>query len=374
MKLEDIRIDETASNNSLDVTSRPCKIVAALNRKYPHAGRMADQLRAANVASGRENLPDYCFLSIDDWRNIASKERLAPVPWNEKNSVGERYENNITKFIERFDHILLAAAGTWDKTRVAVRFDSTMQRELGRTPIGGEMPCATLLHPRHWCHYFYTPQLQFFGRQVHGAFVFLDWDKTIQAMLWVFVLDMDGELPFYGAVELGPWPLREALMRVYNPKRYPSSFSEKIKFANEELMPVVEPLMSMYLYMCSKAPDIIGEGAERTGYPQPVKTKNGPRYFPPNNARTWDVGVRIGAAIRQAALRPKLSTIGADGDGHASPRAHVRCAHWHHYWVGPRKLADQKRELKWIHSVLVNVDDPDLLPMVIQPVKPANDE
>jgi len=130
----------------------------------------------------------------------------------------------------------------------------------------------------------------------------------------------------------------------------------------------------MYLYVCSKNPDILGEGAQLSGYPQPKKTKRGPRYFPPDRGRTWHVGVRIGAAITEAANRPTLSTVGADTNGRARPRAHPRRAHWHHHWVGKLNSPARKCEVRWQHPTLVNVDDPNLLPMVIRPVKSANDE
>jgi hypothetical protein len=375
MKLENISIDVMTSENSLDVTSRPCKIAAAFNKKYPYAGQMADQIRAARIASGSMSASDWGFLSVKPWHDIVIVKHSALALASDRRTI-EMCKGNapFVYFEGEEDVIPLAAACIWNKTRVAVRFDQTMYEELMRTPFKGDLPCDVLLRPRHWCQYFYTPKLCFRGVQVHGAFIFLGRNDGDEVINWIFVLDMEGEEPSYGSIELGPWPLSEAIGRAYGPDRYPTGMEGECESMVDEMQRVLGSLMSMYLYVCSKSPDIIGEGVESAGYPLPVKTKRGPRYFAPDNARTWDVGIRIGAAIRQAALRPKLSTIGADGDGHASPRAHVRCAHWHHYWVGSLKSSDRKTELKWIHPTLVNVDAPSLLPMVIQPVKPANDE
>lgn len=374
-KLENISDNVTASGTSLDVTCRPRNIVAAFNKKYPMAGQMADQMRAARIASGSRLPVDWCFLPVHLYARIVNlKYPAVALQNNPKRIAMLRGEIPFVHYEGEGDIIPLAAANIWDKTRVAVRFDPTMYRELVRTPFGGDLPCDVLLHPRHWCQYFYTPQLRFRGVQVHGAFVFLYWDEYDQTTNWMFVLDLEGEKLFCGAVELGPWSLTEAIKRVYVQKNYLLNRKTAGKTCLEELQRVLEPLMSMYLYMCSKAPDIIGDGIENTGYPQPVKTKRGLRFFAPDNARTWEAGVRIGAAIRQAACQPRLRIIGGDTTGHASPRPHVRCAHWHLYWVGSLKSPDRKTDVRWIHPILVNVGDPTLLPMVIRPVKAANDD
>ena len=93
------------------------------------------------------------------------------------------------------------------------------------------------------------------------------------------------------------------------------------------------------LYLCSQAAEIRdGGGGKRVpAPPQPVKTKKGMRLFPPDRPMPWEVGYRLGAALRKAwsAQEAASDTPGT----HASPRPHIRRAHWHSYWVGSRSVA-----------------------------------
>lgn len=80
---------------------------------------------------------------------------------------------------------------------------------------------------------------------------------------------------------------------------------------------------------------------------------------------TWDVGLRIGAALRRA--HDAESSEGAGSGTHARPRAHIRRAHWHTFWTGPRD-GDRVARVKWLPPIPVNVGDSDL-PATVVPVK-----
>lgn len=66
----------------------------------------------------------------------------------------------------------------------------------------------------------------------------------------------------------------------------------------------------------------------------------------------WEVGYRVGTALRAA-----RAGVGHDhGASHASPRAHLRRAHWHHHWVGPLGSPERRLELRWHPPVVVAAD------------------
>jgi hypothetical protein len=79
------------------------------------------------------------------------------------------------------------------------------------------------------------------------------------------------------------------------------------------------PLISLTLYLCSESPDW---DLEPPKSPPTVKTKQGPRTFSVPQPRVWDIGVRIGAALRAA----EASASEPSGT-HAGSRAHIRRAH-----------------------------------------------
>jgi hypothetical protein len=48
-------------------------------------------------------------------------------------------------------------------------------------------------------------------------------------------------------------------------------------------------------------------------------------------------------------------------------RSHIRRAHWHGYWTGPKKEPEKRKfKLLWLHPILVGgiVDGPGVVHMV----------
>lgn len=109
------------------------------------------------------------------------------------------------------------------------------------------------------------------------------------------------------------------------------------------------------LYLCTVDPDI-GPPRERK---RSKKTRN--LLLP----RTFDVGLRIGASLRQARKEAEESRQAATGAERHRPIAHVRRAHWHSYWVGSEALENRRLELRWVPPTLVNAKSSDeIIPRV----------
>jgi len=103
-------------------------------------------------------------------------------------------------------------------------------------------------------------------------------------------------------------------------------------------------LVSLVIYLCSNDPDISGP---LTHVPKPVKTKTGLRYFPPSKPVVRRVGVSIGALLQSNP--PTGESLESTGT-HASPRPHIRRAHWHSYWTGPKRSI---LKVHWLHPMFV---------------------
>ena len=84
------------------------------------------------------------------------------------------------------------------------------------------------------------------------------------------------------------------------------------------------------------------------------------------------VGVRVSNAIRnyknheRSAEKEIASVQGA----HSSPRPHVRAAHWHTFWVGPRstKFPERKPIIRWLPPIPIGMDWKTELPTNIHTV------
>ncbi|UHD15095.1 hypothetical protein [Thiocapsa bogorovii] len=90
------------------------------------------------------------------------------------------------------------------------------------------------------------------------------------------------------------------------------------------------PLVALLLYLCAENAEIV-DGERRPANPMPKRTKGGLRLFAPDAATAWDVGVRLGAALRQANRETPADAGEAEGASRNGPRPHIRRAHWHIY-------------------------------------------
>ena len=113
-------------------------------------------------------------------------------------------------------------------------------------------------------------------------------------------------------------------------------------------------ILQLLLYLCSEEPDM-----PQIEHPQKRRTISG-GVRSPKEPQVWDVGVRVSNAIRnyknheRTAEKEMASVQGA----HSSPRPHVRAAHWHTFWVGPRsaKFPDRKPIIRWLPPIPIGMD------------------
>lgn len=127
-----------------------------------------------------------------------------------------------------------------------------------------------------------------------------------------------------------------------------------------QLTELVSSIVSVVLYLCSTGADVV----DRSGRWGKMRRPPHPTSDAPV---VWEAGWRVGSALQAA-----LSTEGRGqlGGTHSRPRAHLRAAHWHHYWVGPHT----DLELRWIHPTLVAGDYDDLATTIIERGAPQRPE
>jgi hypothetical protein len=105
-------------------------------------------------------------------------------------------------------------------------------------------------------------------------------------------------------------------------------------------------LLSVLLYLCADEPEIDGLVPMP---PKVARTKKGRAILPtPARPLVHECGYRLGARL-DAALH--AASEHADGTG-TKVAAHVRRAHWHAYWTGPRD-GERRLSLRWLSPMLV---------------------
>jgi hypothetical protein len=129
----------------------------------------------------------------------------------------------------------------------------------------------------------------------------------------------------------------------------------------------LEGMISVALYLASANAEIGTSSGEVPAKPKLTGTKEGPRIFPPDRPRVWDVAIRLGAALRRAQETASKDSDNGELDSgrtHASPRPHIRRAHWHTFLAGPRD-GERERRSKWLPPIPVNVtDETPLIPAI----------
>jgi len=265
-----------------------------------------------------------------------------------------------------------ACLASWRPCKGIYILDDTVLDALLSTPVSGPVPVEILRKLPEWCVYVVLPK-GFDRYPLAGFFAFIMpvayWGTMLVIGLVSKKITEVDSMRFIG------FPLIEG----ETISRCVDLLTNKLKdLGHDSMRPPDEltyPLVSVILYLCSTNAEIRGRDAQLKPLARPPlhHTKRGPRTFGPDQPRIWEVAYRIGAALRAAA--PGMS--GPDRHGrHASPRPHIRRAHWHAFWTGEKaKLGTQqptKRELilHWLPPIPVKVTpETPIIPTVHQVVE-----
>ena len=324
----------------------------AVGRKYPGAWVAIEKNRLEVKAL--YEWPDFVFIPV---------EAVSSIEWH----TDKQAQLALTAVV--------TAMANWRMTKGIYRFDPTLYAALADTPLEGGLPADVLQRLPEWCVYLETPGLMDIepaDLRTSGAWAWLGYNTVRHRVDLHLLLERlrDPNLPLehlkarFITVPLTGLGLEESLSLVIQPDADPTRKADSVKLAR--------PIISMLLYLCSQDADISGRG--KPGNPQPVRTRrDGWKMFAADGLRTWDVGVRLGAALRRAYQAAESGGSGAS----SSPRGHVRRSHWHGYRSGPMKAQDgapipaEKRrfDVRWLPPIAVNLESIDDLPAVVKLAK-----
>lgn len=336
---------------------RPRRHLIAISRRYPDAWRLVDEMRA-DRGKRLPDWPDWCFLPLAGAYAIVSRGQ-APLPLDQVGDVAR-----------------LAALAAWRPTQGIYRFHPTLFDEVWETPVEGDLPVDVLHRLPEWCVYVETPGRRFGADPIHGFFAHLEHDANDGRMELRLLLDMGETLDDLMPLALhlvGTIP--EALQSMAAEAERQAHLAgmdvpPEALDAPAKMVPYVEPLVSLVLFLCSAAAEHrTADGRQMPVKPRPIKTKRGPRLFAPDEPTIWETGFRIGEALYRAhsASSSGHRTAGETG---RTVRPHLRRAHWHTYWVGPRSDPEKRHpELRWLPPIPVNMRSIDELKPTIRHVR-----
>lgn len=261
----------------------------------------------------------------------------------------------------------------WRMTQGIYRIDPTLYAALIDTPVTGDIPADVLLYMPEWCVYIETPgmttpTIDGGSVAVSGLWYWLD-AAAGRGMILCIGVDLGRRppltvqhVPLVGTIDaaidatISEWS--DAYSRGNAARLPPAGYTN----AARAWLP---PALSLILYLCSTSSNITGRSG-RPGNPQPNSTRrHGHRLYAAEGPRQWDVGVRLGAALRGAMSSAETHDAGGE---HHGVRPHIRRAHWHTFLLGPRNAGERKRDLRWMPPIPIAVEDYDALPSVIRTI------
>jgi hypothetical protein len=290
----------------------------------------------------------------------------------------------------------IAALAAWRVSQGIYLIDQTILDAVMDTPMVGELPVDVLLALPEWCCYVRTPghtvsdnaDLHAYAVaggypgmapghgsknvEIHGFFAHLEHDMNEGHSELRIQLDFASMPPWESLMPdilfLKPGTTFEDSYRAMLTKMRQAferntghRMSGTYDMAEAEVMRTsggrMSAIISILLYLCSETAEYhagpTSAPPARPTRPSPKRTKEGWRLYPPDQPKIWSIGERLGRAIRDATTAERHATGDRQG-----PRPHVRRAHWHSFWRGPR--ADpltRKLVLKWIPPIAVAMAD-----------------
>lgn len=347
-------------------THRAKRILDAVGHAYPGAWASFDRFRRDRGKSPDFDWPDWCYMPIAGGYAVVS-------------GGGDR------RVLPAKAHLpaVVTALGTWRMTQGIYRFDPALLPELLDTPLEGDIPSEHLRRLPEWCVYIDLEDSGL-GEALHGVWIHLEYDVNAKVTEFRAVLDHATDprqplapgalvplaLPLAGSIEASLMALEKSAAQQAAALgfRLPAASDLQAEIAR------FSTLLTLALYLCAD-PDITRRGRPDTPTkPKPVRSRGQWGLHPASGPIEWDVGVRIGAALRAAYQREQTGGEAAAAGRRLRP--HIRRAHWHTIVSGPRlkdgepiPAAQRQRELRWMPPIPVAVDDHDALPATVRPVK-----
>jgi len=343
---------------------RPKQILVKCGRQWPTLWKCVDLARAERGGK-LPKWPNWCYLSTTAGHFLI--QHVCPFGNEAANS--RSFDS-----VESFGRMVVPLA-TWRVTQGIYRIDPDVAEAVWNTPIEGQLPVELLFHLPEWCVYIETPGRSLStGKRLEGFFAHLNTSSGDDAPELHLLLDDPSGILHSIAVPLSASTLEEACRlasvdRADYEQKISWSSGAAVNISNEQLLAAnppdaaasLAPLISMLLYLCSESADYRDSAAIRDapGRPNPVHTRNGLRIFPPDVPTIWETGYRMGAPLRCAMRQVAFRQAGAS---RSSPVPHIRRAHWHSFWLGPKANAGERRlALIWLPPIPVALSTPEAL-------------
>jgi hypothetical protein len=299
----------------------PLDLVRDLGRRYPTAWKVLEAMRSSKGRNGLPDWPSWC------WCPLAAANAIATLSSDDRFS-GRNVVDEI------------GAIASWRASQGIYKIHPDLIEPLSSTPLE-EVPAEWLYQLPEWCIWVDLGPGGFFAHLESNANT-----RRPELRFWVV---SPGEDPYPVIVHLNQPTLSKSVDQVVDEARRKSlsSLGKDLIISADDLhnlKTVAAKFTSLVVY-------VIGAVQQHD-----IRDVKGLRSSPakasatPNHPTTWEVGWKQGEAFR-AAMRNA-----SQGGEHASPRPHIRRAHWHHFWEGPRS-GSRRLVVRWLPPTFVGTGE-----------------
>lgn len=344
----------------------PFHVIDRLTDSCPQIWKFVNDMAKERFGKHKNNCSQYSFLPTSMYMHfhyLYTKRKTESFDEWRRTDIGGKYSYST----------MLAAICPWIYTKQIYEFDDEFVKELVKTPYEGKVPLQVLQKFPNFSIYIKAnidcmevpnmPNVRcagFFcciadrdfakGSDRTLIFVkhFVDKHKPEDVFVDSVMLPLYGDLDIMGHYDHSEKLHREKLEKI----GHDFTVSDKARKDSNNLALDVKKLINIVLYLCSTNLDVVDKtpGVKR----HPFKLHWGGRkvskfqLLAALSPKVFVVGEKIGSQLREEDRLAKAST---------NPiRPHVRRAHWHGYWTGPR-TGERDFILKWIPPTLVGTNN-----------------
>ena len=251
----------------------------------------------------------------------------------------------------------LTACWMWRQHKVIYTFDAdlidVLQAQAADVSDSDILPADLLMHLPYPCIYIQAPGLL---EHTDGFFAWVDYDTTRQGpelrIQW-----MTDDMAHTVAQVLHILPGHTLRDCIRDTARHTGEVTGTDPVDAEDLTVrdagTILAAIQLIMYIVSQDADVASVPAQDSPRRAPQAAKA--IRDKASEILQMDVGVRIGAAIRNARARHAQRRDAAGPGG--TRRPHARRGHWHHYWTGPKDSQARRLILKWTAPTFIHADD-----------------
>ena len=368
------------------------KWLAYLNKKYPNIWAEVKKFRESLPYEARKHEDWACLKDLPEWAEMptalpvfaleATKSQALINAAESEFDCDHRhphyhptFESMHGMFIEEL--MSISSMYLWRKTKGVYRFSPELYNELTKQEIDNDLHMDSFRQMPAWAVYIETPGMKFAGIDMEGFIAHIDCalsqlhpeDRHTDLQLAIFLKNINQ--PVMMALPFGNGTVQDALKRMdevdlqaieETKKDFPEATVVNIKATMEARLRTYVPMLNLLMYLCSEEPDV-----EQPEQPAEYHNKK-EKGSMPKEPRIWDVGVRISHVIRKYREEEQEENKRGERETGYTVRPHIRSAHWHKFWTGPRDEVYPKRKIivKWLPPIPVNVRWQDELPVNIR--------